>query len=333
MGAGTELLPELLAGLRVVALPMRERFRGLTVRETALLHGPAGWSEFAAFTEYPDAEAAHWLAAAVEWAWTAQPAPPLRDAVPVNATVPSVSPAEVPAVLARFPGCTTAKVKVAQPGQTLEDDVARVAAVRSAMGPAARIRVDANGAWSVPEAERATLALRPYGLDYIEQPCASVPELAALRRRLAGSGLRIAADESVRRAEDPLAVARAGAADVLVVKAAPLGGVRRALAIVAEAGLPATVSSALESSVGLAAGVALAAALPAGADGTIPAAGLGTAALFAADIVSPALLPREGALPARRTEPDPALLERWAAAPERTAWWRARIERCAELLA
>ncbi len=324
-----DVLTEALRTLRVVALPLRERFRGLTVRETALFRGPAGWTEFAAFTEYPDAEAAHWLAAAVEWGWEAQPAPTLRTTVPINATVPAVDAAEVPAILARFDGATTAKVKVAQAGQTLEDDIARVAAVRSTLGPDAKVRVDANAAWSVPDAERAAFALAPFDLDYLEQPCATVPELAALRTRLAGSGIRIAADESVRRAEDPLAVARAGAADVLVIKAAPLGGIRRALAIVAEAGLPVTVSSALESSVGLAAGVALAAALP----GTeFNAAGLGTAALFAGDVASAPLLPRGGALPVGRGEADPALLERWAAPADRQAWWRARVGRCAELL-
>ena len=185
-----------------------------------------------------------------------------RELIAVNATVPAVAAADVPAVLARFDGCRTAKVKVAEPGQLLADDVARVRAVREAMGPEGRVRVDANGAWNVDEAEHAIHALAEFDLEYAEQPCATVDELAELRRRVKYMGIPIAADESVRKAADPLAVARAGAADLLVIKAQPLGGVRRALEIVAEAGLPAVVSSALDTSVGLSMGVALAAALP-----------------------------------------------------------------------
>ena len=186
----------------------------------------------------------------------------MRSEIRVNATVPAVAAASVPDVLARFDGCRTAKVKVAEPGQRLADDVARVAAVRQALGPEGRIRVDANGGWNVDEAEHAIHAFAEFDLEYAEQPCASVDELAELRRRVKYMGIPIAADESVRKAADPLAVARAGAADLLVIKAQPLGGVRRALAIVAEAGLPAVVSSALDTSVGLSMGLALAAALP-----------------------------------------------------------------------
>ena len=146
----------------------------------------------------------------------------------MNATVPAVGAREVPQVLARFPGCRTAKVKVAEPGQTLDDDVARVAAVRRALGPDGRVRVDANGGWTVPEALAALAALAPHGLEYAEQPCATVAELAALRALLADEGLPVlvAADESVRKAEDPMRVALAGAADLVVLKVAPLGGVR-----------------------------------------------------------------------------------------------------------
>ncbi len=252
----------------------------------------------------------------------------LRHSIAVNATVPAVAAASVPAVLARFDGCRTAKVKVAEAGQRLADDVARVAAVRDAMGPEGRIRVDANGGWSVDEAERALHAFAEYDLEYAEQPCASVDELAELRRRVKYMGIPIAADESVRKAADPLAVARAGAADLLVIKAQPLGGVRRALDIVAEAGLPAVVSSALDTSVGLAMGLTLAAALP----DLDYDCGLGTAALFAADIVSPPLAPRAGALPVGRVSPDLALLDELAAPADRRDWWIARLGRCLDRL-
>ncbi len=321
-------LTELLASAHVVALPLATRFRGVDIREAVVLEGPEGWTEFSPFTEYGDDEASTWLAAAIDFGWMPQPAP-VRDEVPVNATVPAVDAASVPAVLARFDGCRTAKVKVAEPGQRLADDVARVAAVRAAMGPEGRVRIDANGAWNVDEAERALHALAEYDLEYAEQPCATVEELAELRRRVKYMDIPIAADESVRKAADPLAVARAGAADLIVVKAQPLGGVRRALEIVAEAGLPAVVSSALDTSVGLSMGVALAAALPQ----LDYDCGLGTASLFTADVASPALLPREGVLPVGRVTPDPGLLAGHAASADRRDWWLDRIARCHAVLA
>ncbi|HST66138.1 MAG TPA: o-succinylbenzoate synthase, partial [Mycobacteriales bacterium] len=281
---------------------------------------------FAPFAEYDDAESARWLAAAVEAAWTGWPAA-RRATVPVNATVPAVPAAAVPGVLARFPGCTTVKVKVAQAGQVLADDVARVAAVRDGLGPTGRIRVDANAAWSVPAAVTALTALAPYGLEYAEQPCATLPELAALRRELGGA-VAIAADESVRKASDPARVAVAGAADLVVLKVAPMGGVAAALRVAAGCGLPVVVSSALDTSVGIAAGLALAAALP-----ELPyACGLGTVGLMATDVTSDPLLPRAGALPVGPVTPDPALLAELAAPPDVHAWWESRLLRCLALL-
>lgn len=320
-------LSEILASARVVALPLATRFRGVDVREAVVFEGPEGWTEFSPFAEYDDPEAATWLAAAIDFGWMPQPAA-LRAQIPVNATVPAVAAASVPSVLARFDGCRTAKVKVAEPGQRPADDVARVRAVREAMGPEGRVRIDANGAWNVDEAERALHALAEYDLEYAEQPCATVEELAELRRRVKYMGIPIAADESVRKAADPLAVARAGAADLLVIKAQPLGGVRRALAIVAEAGLPAVVSSALDTSVGLSMGSALAAALPE----LDYDCGLGTASLFTADVAAPSLRPAGGVLPVGRVTADPSLLTRHAASDERRDWWLARLSRCHAVL-
>ncbi|SFS15392.1 O-succinylbenzoate synthase [Microbacterium sp. cf046] len=321
-------LAELLATARVVSIPLVTRFRGIDLREAVLLEGPEGWTEFSPFLEYDDAEASAWLAAAIDFGWSPLPAPH-RDAIPVNATVPAVAAASVAAVLARFDGCRTAKVKVAEAGQRLQDDVERVRAVREAMGPEGRIRVDANGAWNLDEAEHAIHAMAEFDLEYIEQPCASVDELAELRRRVNYLGIPIAADESVRKADDPIAVARAGAADLIVVKAQPLGGVRRALEIVAETGLPAVASSALETSVGLAMGVALAAALPQ----LDYDCGLGTASLLAADVVEPSLTPRGGMLPVGRVTPDSTLVDAHAASEDRREWWYARIARCHSELA
>jgi len=315
-------LADLLAGAPVVALPLATRFRGVDVREAVVFEGPEGWTEFSPFAEYDDVEASTWLAAAIDFGWASQPSP-VRTRVPVNATVPAVDAASVGGVLARFDGCRTAKVKVAEAGQRLADDVARVRAVREEMGPEGRIRVDANGGWNVDEAEHALHALAEFDLEYAEQPCASVDELVELRRRVKYMGIPIAADESVRKAGDPLAVARAGAADLIVVKVQPLGGVRRALDIVAEAGLPAVVSSALDTSIGLSMGVALAAALPE----LDFDCGLGTSALFTADVLAPPLRPEGGFLPVGRVIPDPERLAALAAPQDRREWWLARLPR------
>ncbi|KXO96945.1 Muconate cycloisomerase 1 (plasmid) [Tsukamurella tyrosinosolvens] len=314
---------ELVAAARVVRLPMRVRFRGITAREAVVFEGPAGWGEFGPFPEYDDAEAAHWLRAGIEAAYQGFPEP-LRAAVPVNATVPAVGPSRVPEVLARFPGCRVAKVKVAETGQTLAQDVARVAAVRAAM-PGAAIRVDANGGWTVDQAERALTRLLDGGpLDYAEQPCATVEELAEVRRRLGGA-CDIAADESIRRADDPMRVAQLGAADVAVVKVAPLGGVRAVLdvaaALKAAAGVRVTVSSALDTAVGLSAGIVAAACVP---DGN--AAGLGTGGFFTADLGEHPLV--DGALRVRTVAPTEAQLAAVEVTGERRQWWLDRLRRC-----
>ena len=289
MSVVTPPLDDLLDRLHVVSLPMRVRFRGITVREVALIEGPAGWGEFGAFLEYEPPEAAHWLASAIEAAY--EPAPATRrDRIPINATVPAVAAVEVPEVLARFPGARTAKVKVAEPGQSLVDDVARVNAVR-ALVPT--VRVDANGGWSVEEAAAAATALTADGpLEYVEQPCATVPELAELRRRV---DVPIAADESIRKADDPLRVVREGAADVAVLKVAPLGGVAKLLDIAAQIDIPIVVSSALDSAVGIGRGLLAAAALPE----LRHACGLGTGSLFVDDVAE-SVPPQDGYLPSRR---------------------------------
>lgn len=311
-------LDDLLERLHVVALPMRVRFRGIDVREVALFEGPVGWGEFGAFLEYGPAEAAHWLASAVEAAYV-EPPTPRRTRIPINATVPAVDAARVPDVLARFPGARTAKVKVAEPGQTLADDVARVNAVR-ALVPL--VRVDANGGWTVQEAVAAARALTADGpLEYLEQPCATVPELAELRRLVE---VPVAADESIRKADDPLLVVRAKAADVAVVKVAPLGGVARLLDIAGQIDVPIVVSSALDSAVGLSRGLLAAACLPE----LRHACGLGTGGLFVEDVTE-ASPPVDGYLPVGPVAPDPARLAALAAVPERRQWW---IERIAEYL-
>ena len=308
---------------------MRVKFRGIMERETLILRGPLGWGEFCPFPEYDDDESSRWLAAALEAGWIGFPTP-LRDSIPVNATVPAVPAERVPEILARFGRVDAVKIKVAERGQSLGDDLGRVRAVREAL-PEAAIRVDANGGWDVGQAAEALGKLSALGLEYAEQPVPTIEGLAEVRRRLsdAGTPVLIAADESVRKEEDPLRVARAGAADLIVVKVAPLGGVRRALEIVEQAGLPAVVSSALDTSVGIRAGLALAAALPA-----LPyACGLGTVSLFTSDITLDPLVADDGAIHVREAVADPGLLEQYAASAERREWWLERLGRVYAILA
>ena len=278
-------------------VPLITRFRGVQERHGLLVHGPFGWGEWAPFDEYDDAVAAVWLAAAIDAACTPPP-PARRDVVPVNVTVPAVDPDTAGRMVAES-GCATAKVKVAEPGHTLADDVARVRAVRRALerevGARARIRIDANAAWQVDEAVKALSALSEAsgGLEYAEQPCATLEELAQVRTM---SGVKVAADETIRRDHADPALVR-DAVDVAVIKVAPSGGVTAAFDLARTLGLPAVVSSALDTSVGLGAGVRLAAALP-----TLPyACGLGTALLLAEDVVDTPLRPAGGVLPAAGT--------------------------------
>jgi o-succinylbenzoate synthase len=315
-----EVLAGLLPTLRAYAIPLRTRFRGIMVRAGALLHGPSGWGEFSPFEEYGPAENSRWLASALESAMIGWPAP-VRTTIRVNATVPAVGPRDAFKIAARS-GCRTAKVKVAEPGQGERDDIERVAAVRDALGSAGRIRVDANGRWDVRQAASMLGRLGRYGLEYAEQPCATLSEMARLRRLV---DMPLAADESIRKASDPMAVRAAEAADIVVLKVAPLGGVRRALQVAAECGLPVVVSSAVESSVGLAAGVALAAALPE----LDHDCGLGTMQLLTGDVTTMPLLPEAGVLPVRGVdvpaEQDPS----WECDP---APWRERALAAAEFL-
>lgn len=291
-----------------------------------LLEGPAGWAEFSPFLDYDARESAPWLAAAIDSVEREWPAA-LRDRVAVNCTVPAVGPQQA-ADIVRRSGCDTAKVKVAEKGQSLADDIARVEAVRDALGPTGHVRVDANGGWTVDGAVAAITALdRAAGaLEYVEQPCATVEDLAAVRRRV---DVRIAADESIRRAADPLRVVELDAADVAVLKVAPLGGVHACLRIAEQIGLPVVVSSAVDTSIGLAAGLALAAALP-----DLPfACGLATTSLLDGDVVASPLVPVDGFLPVGRQVLDPAAYDAVAADGETDARWQARLSAVRAVLA
>lgn len=318
-------LTELLASARVVSLPLRTKFRGVVDREVMLFEGPNGWSEWSPFLEYPDEEAAVWLSAAIEFAYGKTPAL-VRDRIAVNATLPAVAPDQVEAVLSRFGSFGTVKIKVAEPGQTPGQDVDRIVAVRK-LYPEAKIRLDANGGWTPELSFSFIKALAGQGieLEYLEQPCKTIDELALLRRMIADSNYNvlIAADESVRRASDPMAVVEAEAADILVLKAAPLGGLGRAMEIARGAGLPVVVSSALDSSVGISMGAHLAAALPE----LRFDCGLGTASLLAGDVTRNPLLPVDGFIEVRRVEVDQQKLDVFEAEDHRIDWWIDRLDR------
>jgi len=323
-------LNSLLETAHVVSLPLRQKFRGVTHREMLLFEGKHGFAEWSPFLEYEAEEAAVWLAAALEWADGSLPEIQ-RDYVAVNATLPAVTPQNVKGSLEPFGAFETVKIKVAEPGQNLNDDLERIWQVRR-LHPHAKLRLDANGGWSISQAVALAGAMVENGvpIEYLEQPCATIAELAELRVTFKRNGfnLKIAADESVRKVSDPQAVVLAGAADILVLKAAPLGGITRAMQIAHESGLACAVSSALESSVGLAMGLHLAASLP----NFGLAAGLGTAALLAADLTDEPLLPRDGELVVRRVNPSPRLLTEHAASPERRDWWLQRLAAAHALL-
>lgn len=302
---------------------MRTRFRGITSRQGMVWRGDAGWAEWSPFLDYAGPEIVGWLRAAQEAAEQGWPEP-VRDEVPVNCTIPALAPQQAYDLALRS-GCATAKIKVAEPGEELAGDLERVEAVRAALGPGGRIRVDANGGWDVDTAVRALKQLARFGLEYAEQPCASVEELADLRRRLVRGGIDvlIAADESIRLVSDPLRVVDLQAADIAVLKVQPLGGVRACLEVAERIRLPVVVSSALETSIGIRAGVALAAALP-----ELPyACGLNTVALLTDDLVAHPLVASAGVLPVSELDVLPAALQRCAAHPATERFWQARLMR------
>ena len=293
--------------MRAFSIPMKHRFRGIDRREGLLIRGPFGWGEFSPFLDYSGEATRPWWQAAYEAAYVGWPQP-LREQVPVNTTIPAVDGVTA-FELTKASGCSTAKVKVAE-----GDDVERVSAVRDALGPEGRIRVDANGGWDVAGAADAIARLSAFELEYVEQPVRTLEEMAELRLKV---DVPLAADESIRNADDPLRVAGLEAADVVVLKVQPLGGVARCLEVAEACGLPVVVSSALETSVGLAAGLALAAALP-----ELPyACGLGTATLLEQDVTGDTLEPVEGKITLQRPEIDEDLLTEVEAQGERRDFW------------
>ena len=309
--------------LHPVRIPMRQRFRRVDHREAVLLKGPRGWGEFSPFPDYPPEVTTRWLAAALELACGELPRPG-RTFVPVNVTVPAVDP-ETAVALVRESGAGTAKVKIGDPGQNEEEDVARVAAVRAALGPKGKLRVDVNASWDLETAIRRIRRLEEFDLEYVEQPVATLAEMKDLRSKVP---VPIAADELVRQSPHPLRVIDEGAADILVLKVQPMGGVSRVLDLANRSTIPVVISSALETSVGMYGGL-LAASL---IDDLPYACGLGTVALIEGDPTRDPLVPVDGMLEVRRPEPDPELLARWRPERDRGAEMLRKLRAAAEVL-
>lgn len=312
------MIDQLLASMQVVALPLKSKFRGITMREVALFEGPAGWGEFAPFLEYDDSESSTWLLSAIDAA--SNPAPMAhRGFIKVNATLPALNGAkEIEELLWSFSGCDTVKIKV---GENLGEDIVRVARVRALL-PKTKLRLDVNGAWSVDQAliNLYEIYEEVGPLEYVEQPCATLNELRQLKEKLAFE-IKIAGDEVIRKAKDPFAINLQDAVDILILKVAPLGGITRAREIGAHHKLPMVVSSALDSAVGISYGLQLAASLPS----LDYSCGLATGQLLSADIANMSL--QNGELAVRSVSPDADLLAKYAVPVERLTWWKERTKR------
>ena len=314
------MLDDLLATLRVITIPTRTNFRGVTYREVAVIQGPQGWGEFSPFLEYDDNECAPWLASAIESATVARPER-FRNEIAVNGTIPELNDKkEIEALMRTYSGAKTFKVKV---GNNLTEDVMRVARVFS-NAPKAAIRVDVNGLWSVDEALTNLYAyyeeIGP--LEYVEQPCATIEELRELKRRIK-IPLRIAADEVIRKATDPFKVDLTDAADIVMLKVQPLGGIRRSLEIAQHHGLPVVVSSALESAIGIEYGLELAASI---SDLNLDC-GLATGSLLTRDVAEHKIV--DGKIALGQISPQ---LDGLDVSPDRFEWWKNRIMRVGKLL-
>jgi len=305
---------QLLDSLRVIALPMKTNFRGISVREVALIKGSHGWGEFSPFLEYDDAEAAPWLASAIEGATT--PKPQLyRSSVAINGTIPALNdPQDLKAIVNSFPGVNTFKIKV---GNNLVEDLARVNVIRQ-LRPNAKVRIDVNGLWSVAEAEEFLSSVGE--VEYVEQPCATLEELRELKVR---TSVKIVGDEILRKASNPFEIDLSGAIDFLMLKVQPLGGIKRAHALAEHHNLPIVVSSALESAVGINYGLMLAASF----EKMNFDCGLGTGSLLAADVAHLPIV--DGKIEISEFEPQ---LDGFDVASDRFEWWKNRIMRTAELL-
>ena len=299
--------------LSVVSIPVKNNFRSVKYREIALFQGPEGWSEFSPFLEYSSAESAVWLKAAIEAA--TKPAPkPIRDLVEVNATLPNVMAQEVSSILKGFQGCTTVKIKI---NDFLNDHLILQEVLK--VMPKAKFRLDINGGWQLEEAVANLTNYEqefPGQIDYVEQPCIDLADIKSLRGKV---NLKIAVDESIRKFLSSDLTKINEVADIAIIKWAPSGGISAALEIIEKIKLPVVISSALESSVGISHGVALASVVP----NLYGACGLGTVSLLEGDVTSKPLIAEDGFIKHRKITPD--LIEQFNVEPARLIWWQDRV--------
>ena len=300
--------------LQVVSIPVKNTFRGIKSREIALFEGPAGWSEFSPFLEYDNKQSATWMKAALEAA--TKPAPtPLRNEVMVNATLPNIKPGEVEKVLSNFDGCTTIKIKI---NDFTIDKELLIESLKHV--PNARFRLDINGGWTLDE---AIVNLKNYEgefaglIDYVEQPCIDIADLKVLKNE---TGIKIAVDESIRKFLGSDLTKLKDVADIAVIKWAPSGGINAALDLIKQISLPVVVSSALDSSVGISHGLALACAIP----NLYGACGLATVALLEGDVTSDSLLASKGVIANHKVTPD--RISEFKVDNQRQKWWQDRAD-------
>ena len=304
--------------LQVVSIPVKNTFRGIKSREIALFEGPAGWSEFSPFLEYDNKQSATWMKAALEAA--TKPAPtPLRNEIMVNATLPNVKPGEVEKVLSNFDGCTTIKIKI---NDFTIDRELLIESLKHV--PNARFRLDINGGWTLDE---AIVNLKNYEgefaglIDYVEQPCIDIADLKVLKNE---TGIKIAVDESIRKFLGSDLTKLKDVADIAVIKWAPSGGINAALDLIKQISLPVVVSSALDSSVGISHGLALACAIP----NLYGACGLATVALLEGDVTSNSLLASKGVITNHKVTPD--RISEFKVDNQRQKWWQDRADQIYE---
>lgn len=300
--------------LQVVSIPVKNTFRGIKSREIALFEGPAGWSEFSPFLEYDNKQSATWMKAALEAA--TKPAPtPLRNEVMVNATLPNIKPGEVEKVLSNFDGCTTIKIKI---NDFMIDKELLIQSLK--LVPNAKFRLDVNGGWTLDE---AIVNLKNYEgefaglIDYVEQPCIDIADLKVLKNE---TGIKIAVDESIRKFLGSDLTKLKDVADIAVIKWAPSGGINAALDLIKQISLPVVVSSALDSSVGISHGLALACAIP----NLYGACGLATVALLEGDVTSDSLLASKGVIANHKVTPD--RISEFKVDNQRQKWWQDRAD-------
>ncbi len=301
-------------------------FGGAKTREGLIIRGPEGFGEFAPFKHHKPEHAANWLAAAIEMAYNPV-TEVLRDRIPVNAILPMVSTEQTIEFASEALAQGNRCFKIKCGSDDFADDFARVMAVRE-LTQLSSIRIDVNGKWTVQEAKDRIFELNAFAtLEYVEQPVATIEEMQQLRNLI---DVPLAIDESIRLSDGVAPRELQMAADIAILKAIPSGGVRKALELAELIDMPIVVSGSMDTSVGLVAGLKLAANV----EDLYGACGLGTGNLLETDIATNTLLPLGGAIDVQDVEPNGKLLEKyaWRMPQADKDYYDALLENCYEIL-